>query len=162
MAVAATYPRIPAYGLAGVAVILLSACRDEEPTLPAASSQDVQAEPNEPDWLEASENETPLAFLARVSQTTPGSIAPSLSRAAATYDDSPRMIANRTTQLWHEIRQKDDPLIAIHVLLDQLAMRQDAPDRSIGPVIQHYRVLRAQGHPHDAAMQAATASGKKR
>lgn len=162
MEVTATHPRALAFALAGAAVILLSACRDEDATLPAASGQDLHAEPNAPDWLEASENETPLAFLARVSQAPPGLIAPSLERAAAMYDDSPRMIANRTAQLWQEIRQKDDPPMPMHVLLDQLALRQDVPNRSIGPVIQHYRVLRAQGHPHDAAMQASTGSGKGR
>lgn len=162
MEVNETHPRTVALALASAAVILLQACRDEETTLPAASDQGQHAEQDAPDWLEASENETPLAFLARVTQTAPRSISPSLARAAATYDDSPRMIANRTAQLWHEIRQKDDPPMAIYVLLNQLAMRQDAPDHSIGPVIQHYRVLRAQGHPHDAAMQAATASGKGR
>lgn len=162
MEVTATHQRSLTVALAVAAVILLSACRDEDPTLPAASSQDVHAEPNAPDWLEASEDETPLAFLARVTQIPPGLIAASLERATAAYDDSPRMIANRTAQLWQEIRQKDDPPMPIHALLDQLAMRQNGLDRSIGPVIQHYRVLRAQGHPHDAAMQGSIASGKER
>ncbi|MGN7869690.1 protein moxZ [Paracoccus sp. 22332] len=158
MQVTATRYRTAA--MTALMALALSACREEEPTLPAASEQVHRMPAEGQAWLDATGDEAPSAFLARVTGHPAYGIAPSLDRATAAYGDSPRMIANRAAQLWDEIRRKDDPPIAVAALLDQLAAG-GGPDRpSIGPVIQHYRVLRAQGADHAAAMRAATAEGR--
>lgn len=143
-------------------VLALSGCReDEDDTLPALGDAAAGAAPGASwaapggEWLEPTEDEPPLVFIARVTGAPQDEVAPHLQHAADVYRESPRMIANRAVQLWDEIGRKDDVPVDIVTLLAQLAPGGDTPGHSIGPVIQHYRVLRGQGADHAAAMAGA-------
>lgn len=139
--------------------LVLGGCREEEDeTLPAASNSQNQApdRSGKNDWLEVTDKETPLDFIARVTGAPTAQIAPRLDRATATYQESPRMIANRSVQLWEEISEKQQA-IGILDLLDDLAPENDSVRAdSLSAVIQSYRVLRSQGADHATAITTAT------
>lgn len=150
---------ILALGLFLAGTLTLGGCReDENDTLPARSIPEQQKDgnPGSNEWLKVTSTETPLEFIARVTSTPAGKIAPRLDRAAGSYQESPRMIANRSVQLWQEIRQNDEE-IEIIGLLDDLAP-ENIPQRtdSLSTVIQDYRMLRSQGADHAAAITTAT------
>jgi len=152
-------------GAALIALALLAGCREEEDqTLPPAAESAVEpvvAEPAPQHWLEPDDVEKPDDFIARLTGTPVDEIGPRLDRAEAVYRESRRMIANRAVQLWQEIAEKDAAPVNMVTLLDQLAAPGDAPAHSIGPVVQHYRMLRGQGQDHDTAITAALAGGEQ-
>lgn len=147
------------FGLLLAGTLALCSCREEEAeTLPAFSA--VQPEAAEDaevgTWLEVTKTETPLDFISRMTGAPAAQVAPRLDRATDLYQESPRMIANRSVQLWQEIGEKQKE-IPITDLLDDLA-----PDNiplqtnSLTTVIQNYRVLRSQGADHVTAIATAT------
>ena len=146
-------------GLLLAGVLTLCGCREDEgETLPASSEPQSEVVENAGTgaWLEVTNTETPLDFISRVTGAPASQIAPRLDRATALYQESPRMIANRSVQLWQEIGEKQEE-IPIADLLDGLApenvtLRTD----SLTAVIQNYRVLRSQGDDHLTALATAT------
>ncbi|MBL3569764.1 hypothetical protein [Rhodovulum visakhapatnamense] len=134
----------------------LAGCKEEEDgggSL-ASPSRDAGAGMTEAPglWLEAGDAEDPAVFLARVTGSDPGRVAASFPAVAARYRESPRMIANRVVQVWHEAPRTDLPS-----LLLRLAAGAGEKDRraSIGPLVQRYRVLRDRGLPHEEALTEA-------
>ena len=133
--------------------LTLSACyEDEDQTLPA--STEAATEKTEGDtWLEPGADENPAAFLARLSHEDEAALAPRLEAVAARNREGPRMTANRIGQLWQDMTQAGEQ-IEMTALLDQFAQTRQVPEKSIGPILQQYRVLRDQGRDHTAAMTA--------
>lgn len=152
-----------AEGLGFIAFLALSGCYEEDvKTLPATldvgtvSTETASSE----HWLKATDDEPPVAFITRVTGAEADQIAPGLERASVLYRESQRMIANRSVQLWQEINQKDDGHIDMETLLDDLTKTNASAERSVGSMIQRYRVLRAQGHDHPTAIARATGSSQ--
>lgn len=145
-------------GIALMSSLILTGCyEDEEETLPRAS-EPAPAErpaPGETKWLEVTSNEEPASFVARLSGADTGQIDQRLVRAEAHYRESRRMIANRIVQLWDEIGQREGDAIDILELMDQLIATDATSERSIGSVIQNYRILRIEGADHQAAIATA-------
>lgn len=150
---------ILALGLFLAGNLTLGGCReDEDETLPAnpIPAQQEDGDPGENEWLEVTSTEMPVDFIARVTAVPAGKIAPRLDRATALYQESPRMIANRSVQLWQEIRQHHEEIDIIR-LLDDLAPENTPPRTdSLSAVIQDYRMLRSQGIAHATAIATAT------
>lgn len=146
-----------------VAVIALSGCYESEDETISAEDE-VQSQAPEAAasgfWLDATDDEQPLAFVARATDTPAERLAPGLERASALYRESPRMIANRAVQLWQEIREKDGDQIDMVTLLDDLTTTSGAAEHSLGSVIQRYRVLRTQGQDHATAISGAAANAQ--
>lgn len=135
------------------AVLVLAACYEEDgDTLPgnAATPAPVASGAT---WLDPADPETPAAFLSRQSGQDMARIAPALNGAAERYRESPRMIANRILQLAAEMRLRGDPAPPLDDLLATLAAAGPGIGDSIGPVVQHYRVLRDQGRDHATALR---------
>ena len=146
-------------GLLLAGVLTLCGCREEEAeTLPASSEaqSEVMRDADAGAWLEVTNTETPLDFISRVTDAPAAEIAPRLDRAIALYQESPRMIANRSVQLWQEIGENQEE-IPISYLLDGLAPEDiTLQTDSLTAVIQNYRVLRSQGKDHATALATAT------
>ncbi len=128
-------------------LLALSACYEEDnQTLPSTTARET-AIGESPHWLEVDDARAPQTFLATESGLSPDALAPLLDELSAHYRESPRMIANRVLQLWQEY-----PDIPLDRLMTDLVPAQDTPEESLGPVAQHYRILRANGASHaDAA-----------
>ena len=146
-------------GLLLAGFLTLCGCREEEAeTLPASSESqsEVMGDAEADAWLAVTNTETPLDFISRVTGAPAAEIAPRLDRATALYQESPRMIANRSVQLWQEIGEKQEE-IPISDLLDGLAPEDvTLQTDSLTAVIQNYRVLRSQGKDHATALATAT------
>lgn len=136
---------------AGIAVLLaLGACYEEDDqTLPSAKPRQALAAEST-HWLEVDDARSPEAFLSTESGLPSRTLAPLLSALSAHYRESPRMIANRVLQLWREY--PDTPLDRIMI---DLMPAQDMHEKSLGPVAQQYRVLRASGADHTDALATA-------
>ncbi|MDP0927066.1 hypothetical protein Q0601_07790 [Paracoccus onubensis] len=150
---------ILALGLFVTGTLTLGGCREEEDeTLPAASTSQNKETGNSGrnEWLEVTNTETPLDFIARVTGAPAAQITPRLDRATALYQESPRMIANRSVQLWQEIREKQEEIDIIDLLDDLAPENGSARTGSLTAVVQNYRVLRSQGADHTAAITTAT------
>lgn len=142
-----------------IVLLMLSGCYEtEDETLLGGGETEMVRESMAAsgDWLETTDDEKPLAFIARVTGTDSVRVAAGFARVSALYRESPRMIANRVVQLWQEVEQKDDRKIDMAMLLDELTTIGGTPEHSLGAVIQQYRVVRAQGHDHATAIIAAT------
>lgn len=143
--------------------VLVSNRGKVERTLPAASFSatgeqgfDVSAV-----WLEIVDDESPTDFITRASGAPVDQIAPLLDRATEIYRESPRMIANRSVQLWQEIGEKQAEPVGILDLLRDLSPPDGvAASDSLGTVVQHYRVLRSRGEDHASAIAIATGRGR--
>ncbi|RDW13393.1 protein moxZ [Paracoccus thiocyanatus] len=136
---------------AGMAILLvLSACYDEDDqTLPSAvPGESVAAQSTH--WLEVGDTRSPETFLSAESGLPAQTLAPLLGALSAHYRESPRMIANRVLQLWQEY-----PDTSLERMMTDLVPAQDAPEESLGPIAQQYRVLRAGGVGHADAVAAA-------
>lgn len=139
--------------LACTALLALPGCReDRDETIPAAARPTAEAPPEARDWLEVGDPRAPLAFMADATRLPPGELSPGLVALEHHYRESPRMIANRVIQLWE---QPPGALPPVPRLMADLLPRADGPPRSLGPVIQHYRVLRENGLDHDRAIAGA-------
>lgn len=140
-------------------LLALSACyEEEEQTLPSAEAPQGPAAKAVP-WLEIGDGRAPGAFLAAETGLPADRLAPLLDDLSARYWESPRMIANRVLQLAQEY--PDTPLDRMMADLgaaqDGVARdgrAQDGAAQSLGPVVQQYRVLRAQGASHADAVAA--------
>lgn len=154
------------YGRTAVAAALmlaaaaLSGCReDEDDTLPSSSETATESAPapavQSSEWLEISDSEEPVAFLARITESAPGDVEPRLKALDAQYRESARMVANRIAQLWYEVHA-NDPDLTLTQLLDDLS-RPDATrdSESFGPIVQQYLVQRREGVDHPLAARAA-------
>lgn len=144
--------RVPAQVVVLLAMsLILSACREEdEATLPSVT-ETAPAAGTTVEWLEPSSREKPAAFLARLTQENEADLEPLLNMAASHYREGPRMIANRVGQLWQDLRH-ESAAITVATLLTEFTGIGVGPEKSIGPQIQQYRVLRDQGLTHQAAM----------
>lgn len=133
-----------------VAIFLsLSACYDEEdPVIPSTSPAAVTPDESA-HWLGVGDKRAPEEFLATEAGVPVPVIAAQLDLLSAHYRESPRMIANRVLQLWQEY-----PDIPLDRLMADFVPGQDVSDRSLGPVAQHYRTLRAGGASHPDAVAA--------
>lgn len=130
-------------------LLALSACyEEEEQTLPSAEAPQGPAAKAVP-WLEIGDGRAPGAFLAAETGLPADRLAPLLDDLSARYWESPRMIANRVLQLAQEY--PDTPLDR---MMADLGPAQDGAAQSLGPVVQQYRVLRAQGASHADAVAA--------
>ncbi len=148
-------PVVPRRGYAATAAIFLalSGCyeeKDETIPQPAQDSAAVAPADAAPDWLEVEDPRTPEAFLAGASGLPAAQLAPSLATLTAHYRESPRMIANRVLQLWREY-----PDVSLDRMMADLVPPADAPQQSLGPVAQQYRVLRDRGADHAEALAGA-------
>lgn len=146
-------------GLFLAGILALGGCREEEnDTLPARSTpaQHEKDPSGSDEWLEVTNTETPLNFIARVTGAPAAQIALPLDRATALYQESPRMIANRSIQLWQEIGQNYQEIDIIELLDDLAPENTRLQSRSLSAVIQDYRMLRSQGAGHTAAITTAT------
>lgn len=143
-------------GMLLAASLMLAACYEEEDATLPATIESVAPKKNTRDWLEPSSNEDPLAFLMRLSGEDAQDLAPGLERASGRYREGPRMIANRIVQLWQGLGADGEDPVPIARLLDEFSRIEPAPEKSIGAIIQQYRVLRDQGLTHQAAMAALT------
>lgn len=135
-------------------LLALSACyEEEEQTLPSAEAPQGPAAKAVP-WLEIGDGRAPGAFLAAETGLPADRLAPLLDDLSARYWESPRMIANRVLQLAQEY--PDTPLDRMMADLGpaQDGRAQDGAAQSLGPVVQQYRVLRAQGASHADAVAA--------
>ncbi len=142
-----------------VLAVLVSNRGTIERTLPAASSSapGKQGSDASPVWLEVVDGESPVDFIARTSGAPADQIAPILDRATEIYRESPRMIANRSVQLWQEIGEKQvEPVGMLDLLRDLSPADGVAASDSLGTVVQHYRVLRSRGGDHASAIAIAT------
>jgi len=149
-----------AVALAMAALLALPGCReDEDETIPAAPRAETAPLPQAPDWLELGDGRTPLAFMAQTSGLSESEVSPGLLALENRYRESPRMIANRVVQLWAE---PPGPVPVLPQLMrDLLPPAGDGGRRSLGQVIQQYRVLREQGLDHAAAIAAAVPGDAK-
>lgn len=141
----------------------VAACREEEDeTLPASSatpSAQVGATPagtGGTDWLDIDEDEAPADFVARVTGVDAAEVAPRIALLAQQYREGPRMIANRTVQLWSEVHPNDPDMTLGRLLDDLAAPGRGAQNVSLGPVIQQYLIQRRNGVDHASAIRAAT------
>ncbi|MTH64057.1 protein moxZ [Paracoccus shanxieyensis] len=138
------------YAVSAAILLALSACYEEEDqTIPSDTDAQVAPAP-EAHWLEVGDPRAPETFLAEETGLPPAPLAAQLADLAAQYRESPRMIANRVLQLSREY--PDTPL---ERMMRDLLPREGLPERSLGPVAQQYRVLRAGGADHATAMSAA-------
>lgn len=129
----------------------LGACReDDDRTLEATASAEAPAEVQV--WLEPTSDEAPGAFLAKLSGEDVAQIDALLTDAAALYRENTRMIANRIGQLWVANRRAGDSTTVVQ-LLTEFTQIDPGAEKSIGPRIQQYRVLREQGLDHGSAIE---------
>lgn len=138
------------YAATAAIFLVLSGCYEEkDETIPQPAQDSAAAAPADaaPAWLEVDDPRTPEAFLAGASGLPAAQLAPSLAALAGHYRESPRMIANRVLQLWLEY-----PDVPLDRMMADLVPPADAPQQSLGPVAQQYRVLRNRGADHAGAL----------
>ena len=129
-------------------------CREDEDEVIAAKQRTSPAPAAAaPEWLQVADPRQPAAYLAQVTGQTAPELSPGLTVLARHYRESDRMIANRLAQLW---ATAPPDLPALPRLMQDLIPPDDGQHRSLGPVIQQYRVLRDQGTSHDEAIARAT------
>ena len=106
-------------------------------------------------WLEIDDQESPSAFLARMTQSDLAAVDATFPVLAARYRESPRMIANRTLQIWQIARESRDGPALPDLLRDLARLPDAASGLSLGSVTQLYRVQRDSGVGHSQALKAA-------
>ncbi|MFG1371959.1 hypothetical protein V5F32_07280 [Xanthobacter oligotrophicus] len=130
---------------------------------PAASP--AQARPAR-DWLERADAVPPEVWLAARSSSPadPARMAALLKEADALFDETPRMLANRTAQLQRMLAGKAVTEPPQELLEDFIRLaREDArPGRrsGFGDLCQHYYNLRASGLGRLAALEALARAGQ--
>lgn len=132
--------------------------REGEALSGARAQAEAQAASPIPDsWLAVDERVPPAVFFAEAVGGEASELGPPLERLAAHYRESPRMIANRLVQLWPSLHAEDPALTPARLIADFTPEAESAagPMESLGPAIQHYRVLRGQGADHRTAVAAA-------
>lgn len=132
-------------------LLALSACYEEDDQTLPSTTTDKPAVAQDAHWLEVDDPRSPVAFLASQSGIAEAILAPRLQALSAHYRESPRMIANRVLQLWQEY--PDQPMDG---LMTDLVPADGRAEESLGPVVQQYRVLRANGVDHADAMAKIT------
>lgn len=151
---------------------MLSACgEDEAPArkpvaaietasgAPASRAPAMRPRPTR-DWLERADGVAPEAWLAARSTppADPARMAALLKEADALFDETPRMLANRTAQLQRMLAEKALMEAPQDLLEDFIRLaREDGRTRGrfgFGDLCQHYFNLRAAGLGRGAALEA--------
>lgn len=156
-----TFPRRGgALVFAAVFGLCLSGCSEGgEETLSGVRAQEIQeARPAAlaaDDWLDVDESVPPAVFFAHAVGGEPAAYGPPLEAISAHYRESPRMVVNRLLQLWRAAREGTPDLTPDRLIADFTPGPRDDAGESLGPVAQHYLVLRGQGLDHRKAVAAA-------
>ncbi len=140
----------------------LCGCSDEQQPQRPAERRSGLATVGQADWLTAQDDVRPEVWLiaheSKAAETSPagdpGVVRRSLADASATFNDTPRMIANRAVQLEKMLKSEgveENAIILISRLNDAIA-----PGRieSFGAAVEKYYNMRKAGMSSDQAVDA--------